>query len=145
VAALHELLATLYRAAKDAKPDALVVTHAVHPSFGDVSDMIRLNDVLRCDISGVPTPVAEQVILRHAIASRALPGHVIDTDQWPMPNRGEWLSYARAQHRLGVPALYYVEAIDRSGEPIRPEHLAIVADTWREYRAALGERRSTAR
>ncbi|WP_210480710.1 hypothetical protein [Naasia sp. SYSU D00948] len=140
VTALHRLLETLYRAAKAAKPDALVVTHAIHPSFGDVSDMVRLNDVLRYDVSGRLTPVADQVAVRHAIARRTLPGHLVDTDQWPMPNRDEWLRYARVQHRLGVPALYYAEAIDRSGEPIRTEHLEVVADTWREYRERIAAR-----
>jgi hypothetical protein len=143
IAALHTLLRTLRSAAKAVKPDALVVTHAVHPSFGDVGDMVRLNDVLKNDAAGHPVPVADQVTLRNEIARRALPGHVIDTDQWPMPNRAEWLSYVDVQHRLGVPALYYAESIDRSGEPIGPEHLAVVAGTWREYRRALEQRRSS--
>ncbi|BDZ46080.1 hypothetical protein [Naasia aerilata] len=142
VSALHALLRRLYTAAHDAKPDALVVTHGVHPSFGDVGDMVRLNDVLKFDVAGRMTPAADQVVVRHGIATRALPGHVIDTDQWPMQTRDEWLGYARTQHRLGVPALYYVEAIDRSGEPIRPEDLAVVAETWREYEDALAARRA---
>ncbi|WP_210506411.1 hypothetical protein [Naasia sp. SYSU D00057] len=145
VAALHRLLRGLYTASKAAKPDALVITHAVHPSFGDVGDMVRLNDVLRYDVSGHPAPVADQVVLRQGIARAAMPGHVIDTDQWPMPDRAEWLRYAGVQHRLGVPALYYAEAIDRSGEPIRGEDLAVVADTWREYRRRLADRRAAGR
>jgi len=140
VASLHRLLAQLYDAAKEAKPEALLIMHAMHPSFGDVGDMVRLNDVLEKDIDGVRVPVADQLSVRHAIARAALPHQRIDTDQWPMPNRGEWLAYTRAQHTLGVPALYYVEAIDRSGEPIGREHLAVVAETWREYRAARDRR-----
>ena len=42
---LHELLAVLYNAIKEIKPDALVVTHTPDPGFGDVTDMLRLNDV----------------------------------------------------------------------------------------------------
>ncbi|MCU1437840.1 MAG: hypothetical protein JWP66_927 [Naasia sp.] len=141
IAALHRLLGTLHDAAKAAKPDALLITHALHPSFGPVGDMVRLNDVLRFDAGGTPVPVAEQLAVRARIAGASLPGLPVDTDQWPMPNRGEWLAYAGAQHRLGVPALYYVEAIDRSGEPIGPEHLAVVRDTWDEYRARSGARR----
>jgi hypothetical protein len=140
VASLHRLLETLYSASKEAKADSLVITHAIHPSFGDVSDMVRLNDVLEKDVTGAYVPVADQLAVRHAIAVAALPEHRIDTDQWPMPNRGEWLSYTRAQHSLGVPALYYLESIDRSGEPIEAEHLAVVAETWREYRADLASR-----
>ncbi|BDI21728.1 hypothetical protein [Herbiconiux sp. L3-i23] len=142
IAALHRLLETLYGAAKEAKSDALVVMHAVHPSFGDVGDMVRLNDVLEKDVAGGWVPVADQLAVRHAIATAALPYHRIDTDQWPMPNRGEWLEYTKAQSSLGVPALYYLESIDRSGEPIDADDLAVVAETWREYRALLADRRS---
>ena len=46
IALLHELLRTFYDAAKAAKPEALVITHTPHPAFVDVTDMIRLNDVL---------------------------------------------------------------------------------------------------
>jgi hypothetical protein len=137
VAALHLLLETLYTAAKDAKPDALVICHAVHPSFGDVCDMVRLNDVLKRDIHGSPVPVVEQLRFRHAIASRALPEHPIDTDQWPMPTRGEWLEYSMVQPGLGVPSLYYLESIDRSGEHIQPQDLATIAGTWADYRGSL--------
>jgi hypothetical protein len=82
-------------------------------------------------------PVVDQLTFRHEIARRVLPGHSIDTDQWPMPNRAEWLRYAEAQVTKGVPALYYLESIDRSGEPIRPEDLAQVAATWKRYRESV--------
>jgi hypothetical protein len=36
-----------------------------------------------------------------------------------------------------VPALYYVEAIDRSGERIGPGELQRVAATWRRYREGM--------
>ena len=47
IALLHDLLEIVYGAAKEAKADALVVTHTPHPAFVDVTDMIRLNDVLQ--------------------------------------------------------------------------------------------------
>ncbi|MHB1234214.1 MAG: hypothetical protein ACYCZK_00890, partial [Microbacteriaceae bacterium] len=87
IAALHALISTIHTAAHEAKPDALVVTHAVHPSFGGVSDMVRLNDVLEHDAQGALVPVVDQLRFRHAVAAAALPAHPIDTDQWPMPNR----------------------------------------------------------
>lgn len=136
IAGLHLLLSTLYEAAKAAKPDALVVAHAVHPSFGDVADMVRLNDVLKGDLAGRQVPVVEQMRFRHDVAIRALPDMPIDTDQWPMPSRAEWLQYAEIQPSLGVPALYYLETIDRSGERIEAEDLAVIRRTWRRYRAA---------
>ena len=137
IAALHTLLDTLSRAAKRAKPDALVVAHAVHPSFGDVCDMVRLNDLSRYDPAGRPVPVVDQLRVRHAIATRALPHHLVDTDQWPMPSHAEWRRYVAAQATLGVPALYYLESIDHTGEPIGEEDLAAVATSWQGYRQGL--------
>lgn len=141
IAALHQLLATLYQAAKAAKPDALVVTHTPHPSFGDVCDMIRLNDILERDPSGAVVPAVDQLAFRHAVVATALPHHLVDTDQWPMANLTEWRSYVMTQGHLGVPALYYAERIDRSREELTNHDLALVAQTWRDYRA---NRRSAA-
>lgn len=137
IAALHSLLTTLHSAAKAAKADALVICHAMHPSFGDTCDMVRLNDVSKYDVRGQRVPVVDQLGFRHEIATRVLPGHSIDTDQWPMPNRAEWLRYVEAQIDKGVPALYYLEAIDRSGEHIHPEDLARVAASWARYRESV--------
>ncbi len=138
-AGLHALLHALHSAAHETKPDALVICHTVHPSFADVADMIRLNDVSKRDVNGVRVPVVEQLAVRHEIARRVLPHHPIDTDQWPMPNRDQWLAYVDAQIARGVPALYYLEAIDRSGEPVSSDDLHRVADSWRRYRGALRE------
>ncbi len=134
IAALHALIATIHAAAHEAKSDALVVTHAVHPSFGGVSDMVRLNDVLERDTAGRPVPVVDQLRFRHSVAVAALPAHPIDTDQWPMPDRAQWIQYSRAQVTLGVPALYYVDSIDNSGEAISSEDLTMIAESWRDYR-----------
>ncbi|MDQ4138083.1 MAG: hypothetical protein M3116_04475, partial [Actinomycetota bacterium] len=137
MAALHKLLRTIEATAHKAKPDALVICHTMHPSFADVLDMVRLNDVSKRDVTGARVPVVDQMSFRHEIARRMLPQHPIDTDQWPMPNRAEWLRYLDAQISKGVPALYYLEAIDRSGERVHPEDLERVAATWREYRESL--------
>ncbi len=68
IALLHELLRVVYAAAKEAKPDALVITQTPHPGFVDVTDMIRLNDMLRLDDPGPLPPVLPQ--MRHRAASR---------------------------------------------------------------------------
>lgn len=39
------MLQALYSGLKDAKAEALLITHTVHPSFGDACDMVRLNDL----------------------------------------------------------------------------------------------------
>ena len=131
IALLHRLLLTIYDGAKAAKPDALVITHTPHPSFGDVCDMVRLNDVLDSDPSGAPVPAVDQLLFRHAVVSRAMPDHLVDTDQWPMQTRADWLGYAERQAGLGVPSLYYVEAIDNSREEISGADLEQVARWWR--------------
>ncbi|MEW9549136.1 hypothetical protein [Nonomuraea sp. NPDC050783] len=131
LALLHELLATMYGAAKRVKPDALMITHTPHPAFGDVTDMIRLNDVLEYDPRGARVPAADQLRYRHAVATHAMPRHLIDTDQWPMPSRADWLAYAEAQPALGVPALYYAERVDGSLEEITGDDLRRVAAWWR--------------
>ncbi len=134
MAALHRLLATLRDATKSGKADALVVTHAVDPRFRDVTDMIRLNDVLKRDPSGVPVPVVAQLRFRSDVVAAAMPGVPVDTDQWPMPDKQQWLSYVAEQPRHGVPALYYVDALDRSGEELDAVDLQQVAHTWETYR-----------
>ena len=92
IALLHELLATVYAAAKEAKPDALVMTHTPHPGFVDVTDMIRLNDVL--SPSGTRLPVVEQMELRAAVTRAACPELLIDTDDWPIGDLDTWRAYA---------------------------------------------------
>jgi hypothetical protein len=136
IAALHQLLATLYGAAKAAKADALVITHTPHPAFADVCDMVRLNDVLELDPDGRVVPAADQLAFRARVAAAALPHHPVDTDQWPIGDRAQWRAYVEEQARIGVPALYYADRVDRSGETLTTDDLALVAKTWREYRAA---------
>ncbi|GIG29566.1 hypothetical protein [Cellulomonas marina] len=136
VAGLHALLALLHDAAKAAKPDALLVTHTPHPGFADVTDMVRLNDVLERDPAGAVAPLADQLRARAAVVAAVLPHHLVDTDQWPMLDRAQWRAYVAAQAGLGVHALYYAERIDRSGEPLTADDLALVARTWAEYRAS---------
>jgi hypothetical protein len=130
IALLHRLLAVITEAARSVRPDALLVTHTVHPWFGDVSSMIRLNDVLETDVDRAPVPVADQLRFRAAVARAALPEHPIDTDQWPMPSLAAWRSYVEAQAELGVPALYYVDRLDGPGEPLTADDHALVARSW---------------
>lgn len=137
VAALHRLVTTVTEAARRVKPGALVINHTVDPRFADVTDMVRLNDVLERDVTGGAVPVVDQLRFRAAIVRAAGLGQPVDTDQWPMPNRAEWLAYVREQVEHGVPALYYLESIDGSGEELLPADLAVVAETWRRHRASL--------
>ncbi len=134
VALLHELLRVVYDAAKEAKPDALVITHTPHPSFVDVTDMLRLNDMIHagdCD----PGAIAAQMRYRADVVRAACPEVLIDTDDWPVPDRASWREYLEIKPELGVPALYYATHFDATGEPLEErdyEALRVVWARWRD-------------
>lgn len=136
---LHELLAVAHRAAKEVKPGSLIVTHTPDPGFADVTDMLRLNDVLHLDHpEGLAPPsasaVVEQMTHRARIVRAACPGTPIDTDGWCLPGQADLRAYARGAARLGVPALYYAEAMDLEPGPIADGTWAQVAEAWAAYR-----------
>jgi len=138
VALLHRLLAAIHGAAHRAKADALVITHTPNPAFGNVTDMIRLNDVQRLDS---PSPGADFVAhMRHRarIVRAALPGTMIDTDNWALPDRGTWRRYLAVQGALGVPSLYYTTHIDCSGEELTDEDFTALREAWATYRRERG-------
>jgi hypothetical protein len=130
IALLHELLEIVYCAAKEAKTDALVVTHTPHPAFADVTDMIRLNDVMHMDGG-----VVELMRHRAEVARAACPELLIDTDDWPMPNLAEWRAYLREKASLGIPALYYTDRVDK-GEMFTSEDYEALRSTWSSWRTS---------
>lgn len=130
VALLHRLLTLVYRYAKEHKPDALVVTHTPSPLFADVTDMIRLNDLLRLKDPQPWAPAVAQMTHRARVATATDPDWLIDTDDWCMPSRAEWRDYLAAKPSLGVPALYYATGIDHSDEPFEDEDYAAIRQAW---------------
>lgn len=130
IALLHELLALIYRAAKAAKPDALVITHTPHPGLADVTDMIRLNDMLRLDEENPRSPVVAQMRYRAAVVRAACPELLIDTDDWCAPDLTQWREYLAVKGDLGVPALYYTTHLDRTGEALQPADYAALRELW---------------
>ncbi|MDN3352067.1 hypothetical protein [Actinomadura sp. DC4] len=140
---LHELLAVAHRAAKRAKPGSLIVTHTPDPGFLDVTDMIRLNDVLHTDHpEGLPPPsdtaVVEQMTYRARVVRAVCPELPVDTDGWCLPGRRDLAAYARAAPALGVPALYYADRMDLEPGPVGPGTWAVVAASWAAHREAHG-------
>jgi hypothetical protein len=127
IALLHELLAIVYGSAKAAKPDALVITHTPHPAFVDVTDMIRLNDM----IGG---PLVPQMLYRAEVARAACPELPIDTDDWRAPDKRSWRDYLERKPELGIPSLYYATHLDTGEELDADDYAAIrrVWETWRE-------------
>lgn len=135
-ALLHEQLRLVYDTAKRVKPDALVVTHTPNPAFVDVTDMIRLNDVLRAD-HGEPGYVARHMTYRAGVVRSACPELGIDTDGWMMPSHAEWREYLKIQHGLGVPALYYVDGTDTDRHDFGPDDFAAIQASWKNFSATL--------
>jgi hypothetical protein len=133
---LHELLAVVYRAAKEAKPDALVVTHAPHPSFADIGDMVRLNDMLRLDDMGPVPDVVPQMRHRAAIVQAACPDLLVDTDDWCAPDLETWRRYLDLKPGLGVPALYYATHLDASGEALTAADYEAIRLAWARWQAS---------
>jgi len=142
LALLHELLAVVYDAAKEAKPDALIITHTPHPAFADVTDMLRLNDMLRLDDFGPVPPVLPQMRLRAEVVRAACPELPIDTDDWCVPDLETWRAYVELKPELGVPSLYYASHLDATGERLTPADYEALRRTWGLWREANAEERA---
>jgi hypothetical protein len=134
IALLHELLRVVHGAAKAAKPDALLVTHTPHPSFADVTDMIRLNDMLRLADDTQPLSVVPQMRHRASVVHAACPELLVDTDDWAVPSLAAWREYLHEKPLFGVPALYYAEKLDGSGEAFGREDYRALRETWSAWR-----------
>jgi hypothetical protein len=130
IALLHELLAIVYEAAKDAKPDALVITHTPHPSFVDVADMLRLNDMLRLDDPDPLAPIVPQMRYRADVVRATCPELLVDTDDWCVPDRASWREYLEVKPEVGVPSLYYATHVDLTGEALEPDDYAAIRRAW---------------
>jgi hypothetical protein len=123
IALLHELLSIVYRAAKETKPEALIITHTPHPGFVDVTDMFLLNDIISGD-------VVEQMTARAEIVRAACSDLPIDTDDWRVPNKREWRSFLERKPEIGVPSLYYATHIDSTGEELDEDDYAALRNVW---------------
>jgi hypothetical protein len=128
IALLHELLAVVYAAVKAAKPDALVITHTPHPAFVDVTDMIRLNDMIGGHDSVVP-----QMRFRAEVARAACPELAIDTDDWRVPSLAAWREYLAVKPELGVPSLYYATHLDATGEALEAADFHLLRSVWNRW------------
>jgi hypothetical protein len=141
IALLHRLLDIVYTAAKEAKPDALIVTHTPHPSFVDVTDMIRLNDMLLVDAHSPVPPVVPQMRYRADVVRAACPEVPVDTDDWCVPDLATWRAYLDAKLDFGVPALYYVSHVDATGEPFEQDDYEALRRAWTRWRDSSSARR----
>ncbi|NJD04174.1 MAG: hypothetical protein FIA99_16625 [Ruminiclostridium sp.] len=125
---LKKLYDIIYDEAKKVKPDAYIMAHSPNPYFADVIDVLRLNDIHHAD-----EQIIKRMTHRAKIARIACPDWLIDTDNWPIPNRKTWMEYMRKQPELGIPSLYYIDYIDISGEKITEEDYKEIRQIWDGY------------
>lgn len=117
-------LSIIYAEAKNTKADALIITHTPHPYLADVLDVIRLNDI------NLGRNVNKAMSHRAKVAAIACPDALIDTDNWPIPDRTAWRDYIKQQPTLGIPSLYYSSHIDTTGEPLLESDYVLLRDMW---------------
>ena len=127
VEAAHEIQRVIYTAAKEVKPDALIIGQSPNPYFADVQDMVRLGDIY----SHRQDSVLTEMTFRAEMARVADPTVLIDTDGWPLPSLAAWREYAAAQPALGVPSLYYASHLDTTGEALTETDFAALRKAWR--------------
>lgn len=135
---MKRYLQLIYDEAKQAKREALIMTHTPHPYLADTVDMIRLNDMLeteRLAAGMIGQDINRTMSIRARIAAIACPDAIIDTDCWPVPDRAAWRRYIRLQPQLGVPSLYVVSHIDLTGEPLEREDYELIREAWEWYRS----------
>ncbi len=133
---LRDLVAHISDAAKVAKDDALIIAQTADPYFANIVDMISLNGLTPMepyDVSGAHA-VLTQMTHRARVVRAACRDWLINTDNWPNIDRAQWLSYIQRQPYLGIPSLSYATRIDSTGEPLRPEDYAAVAQAWKVFR-----------
>ena len=125
---MKRYLEIIYNAAKQVKPDALIITHTPHPYLAEVLDMIRLNDINK------DKDVRAAMTHRAILVNIACPDAIIDTDNWPITNKSVWRDYLRLQPELGVPALYYASHIDSTLEPLEERDFKLIRQVWAKHR-----------
>ena len=126
-------------AAREAKPDAVLIAHAANPYLADVIDVLRLNDV--AGLMDSYASVLPDMLHRAQIARAASPYWLLDADNWPCSSREQWREYVRAQatDELGIPSLYHAERLGWRyvDEPLDEEDYRAIRESWAEYRATL--------
>ncbi|MEM8737063.1 MAG: hypothetical protein AAGG38_01100 [Planctomycetota bacterium] len=135
---LHHYVKLIHDAAKDAKPDAMIMTHCTHPYFADVTDVFRLNDWCHKRPN-----LVEQMRYRHGIASNCS-DWLINTDNWPVHSMAEWRRAMPVQPELGIPATWYTHGVrgerDSQVHPFTDEDYDRWREVWTAYMDSLPHR-----
>ena len=108
------------RRGEGGEADALVITHTPHPAFVDVTDMIRLNDM----VGGRRAPSCRRCATAREVALRGVPGAARSTPTTGASRASpSGASTSRRSPSSACPSLYYVRTVDATGEAFEPRRL----------------------
>jgi hypothetical protein len=94
--------------------------------------MVRLHDM-----GHVAKDIFAAMGARANLANAALPGKLIDTDDWVHTDYDLWMRYTSGSSVIGVPCIFYAERfmINWASEPatreVAMEDLKKIAEAWR--------------
>lgn len=134
---LYQLQRDIYRAAKAAKPDAMITSSTAHAYFHNTLDVFRLHDTWPI---GPDTDVLGVMKARADLSGAVLPNALVDADDWICRRYDKWLEYTLGSYRLGIPCTLYAERFVASfdSEPTTLEvPLADLERIGRRWRAVL--------
>ena len=89
----------------------------------------RLNDM----VAGAPS-VVPQMRHRAEVARAACPELLIDTDDWPMPDKRSWRAFLDVKPDLGVPSLYFATHVADTAEELDADDYAAIEAAWGEWK-----------
>ena len=101
---LYDMMAYIYKKAKEIKPWALVNCSPAHPYFAHICDQARLHDYSQQNRNN-----REDLVMRGKCFSAAMPGVLLDTDNAGFNSRRDTMHWLLTQPYTGVPDLYSLE------------------------------------
>ncbi len=127
---MYDMMAQIYRKAKEVKPHAVINNSACHPYFAHICDQARLHDYEpqdRCNL--------EDLSMRGKLFAIAMPGILQDTDNSAFVSRRDTMRWQLNQQIVGVPDLYAVSP--NGAMDINSDDLRAIAEVWKEYSAKI--------
>lgn len=125
---MKRLFTIVYRAAKEAKADALINMSSVHPYFSEICDQFRVHD-----LDGTLCSPISITGFRTEFAQAVMPEVLVDTDGIGGKTREETLRCFLAAPEIGVPDLYTLP------EEFDDSDWAQVRKAWENYRKSNAE------
>lgn len=123
---LYDMMAYIYKKAKEIKPDALVNCSPCHPYFAHICDQARLHDYDPKNRDN-----REDLETRGRMFSLAMPGVLLDTDNSGFNTRRDTMRWQMDQAMIGVPDLYAL--MGNESCPLTDEDFLAISAMWKEY------------